>query len=228
MAAEKFPVALKRMLFPLSPHVDRMQLTKASIYSVSPPDQAKIVADVIDSFFKGKVAVTDATSNVGGNLFALMKYSHVNAVEIDAETFEMLKSNVSLLYPENNVVFIHDDYNNVKNVLKQNVIFMDPPWGGVDYYKAADKELYMGDVPLTKLLSDDLRYSAALIIVKVPTTYPSKKLFAMKKYMFQKKIEVARPGKVIYHILVLANQMPMKRLPARVMVKRLNYRQFLQ
>lgn len=230
MAAEKdFPVALKRLLFPKTDHIESLQLTKQSVYSVSPPDQAKAVADIIEAFFDpAEVAITDATSNVGGNLFAMMHFKRINAVEIDGETIQMLQRNVDLLFPDaNNVVFIHDDYNNVKGALKQNVIFMDPPWGGPDYFKQKDKELYMSGVPLTKLLADDLQYAADLIVVKVPTTYPVKKLFAQKKYMFQAKIPVARPGKVVYYLLVLANRYPKRKLPKKINVARIDYRRYL-
>jgi predicted RNA methylase len=232
------PNELKMMIFPRVDNLDALRMTRESVYSTSPPDQAKLVIDIARTFFDLKEAsITDATANIGGNLYAMIpEFKKVNAVEIHPQTFGMLKHNVSIIHPSaNNVVFINDDYSQIYQDLEQNIMFIDPPWGGVDYYSKKDQELYLSDMPLQKLIAR-MQHNTELIIAKLPTTYPTADLIDKDRWMFSKLINVTRKGKgkgrkcqtkVVYNLLVLSNVLPMYALKNSHVTKHLNYRQFL-
>jgi predicted RNA methylase len=239
------PKELKMMIFPPVINPDALKMTRESVYSTSPPDQAKLVIDIASAFFDLKeTTITDATANIGGNLYAMIPvFKKVNAVEINPQTFGMLKHNVSIIHPTaGNVTFVNTDYSQIYRDLMQDVMFIDPPWGGVDYHSKKDQELYLSEMPLRKLIAD-MPHNAGLVIAKLPTTYPVADLVDENRWMFSKLINVTRKGKgkrrgkkgskgqpqvkVVYNLLVLSNVLPMRTLKSSHVTKHLNYRQFL-
>lgn len=82
------------------------------------------------------ITVTDGTACCGGNVMSFMchkRFKHVNAIEINAQTFELLCHNVNitrrLRHGTANVALINESYNHVMHKLKQDLVFLDPPWG---------------------------------------------------------------------------------------------------
>lgn len=109
-------------------------------WSVTAACLGKIMDDVIASLpgLPPKITVTDGTASCGGNVMSFMchpRYGCVNAVEIDPDTFKMLVSNFKYTklyrYHSANVTPIRESYLNVMHTLWQQVVFLDPPWGGV-------------------------------------------------------------------------------------------------
>jgi predicted RNA methylase len=219
------PIELKRLLFDVA-EPESIQLTNESVFSTSPPDQAAIVPKVVRHFMDpAKAAITDATANVGGNLSAMGCFRKVTAVEIDKTTYDMLRSNASLFGVHAH--FINADYTSVYDTIQQDVVFLDPPWGGLEYYKKKDKELYLSGVPLSKMLTEKLPYAADLVVAKIPTTYPAQAVVDQQRWAFAQVIPVHAARKVLYNILVLSKRLPKKPIkPFRV--KKINYRRFLK
>lgn len=83
-----------------------------------------------------EVYITDATAGVGGNTISFAKkFKNVTAIEIDKKRFDYLKNNLSI-YNLNYVKTVHDNCLNVIDQLDhQDVVFIDPPWGGKSYKK---------------------------------------------------------------------------------------------
>lgn len=220
-------VELKRKLFPKHAPLDLVKLTKTSIYSMSPPDQAAIIPEIAACFYDklNEIVITDATTNVGGNLYAMIPiFKKINAVEIDKETIQMLHNNVSLLYPQaDNIIYINEDYTKLFT-LEQQIIFIDPPWGGIDYRKNKDKELYMSGIPLQKLLNTEMPYISELVIVKVPAAYINDN---QNKYIFTDRVHVVRKGAPLYDLLIMSNILPIKKIKKEWVVEHVNYRKYL-
>ena len=62
-----------------------------------------------------------------------------------------MKNNVNV-YKRKNIELINDDYLNIENKYKNNLVFFDPPWSGI-YYKIEDNiELYLGDRNIKEVL----------------------------------------------------------------------------
>jgi len=160
--------------------ISKLQISNIGKYSISKPDDALIINKIIFKYFKKnkRIIITDATANNGGNTihFAFDTH-HVNSIEIDTEQFNILKHNINT-YGLKNVTLYNDDYLNVMNTIRQDVIFIDAPWGGPCYYKIKDLDLFLGKqniVNIVKDLYDNKTFK--LCVLKVPKNYNFAKLF---------------------------------------------------
>jgi 16S rRNA G966 N2-methylase RsmD len=134
-----------------------------------------------------KTNIIDYTAGVGGNILSFSKFfNNVYAIEIDKIRSEFLQNNLNI-YNQKNVIVINDssiNFNNEKMLdIKPNVIFIDPPWGGICYRKNDLLKLTLSDVPIEKLVLDIFdkfrtinispldSYSNRLVVLKLPKNY---------------------------------------------------------
>ncbi len=156
----------KFKLFPKEKGVDikRISLTYESVYSVSSSEEAEETSLLILKYFPKVKTILDATSNVGGNTINFAKYfEKVYSIEIDDETYNALKKNVEL-YFRKNVLTIKGDYTLLKDNYKTDLVFFDPPWGGI-YYKINDKiDMFLSNINIVNILPNNF-------ILKAPMNY---------------------------------------------------------
>ena len=153
---------------------DNLQIDEEGKYSISLPKCANMVSQLINSYcniFDHKLVITDATACVGGNVLSFCKYGfEVNAVEIDKERFKMLKNNIDEYGFKVNL--INDDYLKIFDTLKQDVIFVDPPWGGINYKSQEDITLMLGNIEIEKLCNIiNEKKLAKMTVLKLPFNY---------------------------------------------------------
>jgi hypothetical protein len=123
---------------------------------------------------KCPIVVTDGTACVGGNVLSFCDYfAHVNAVECDATRVQMLRHNLAVL-GKDNATCIHASYLDVMLALTQDVVFLDPPWGGPEYKELAKVDLYLDDIPLHDICAR-LQGHAACVVLKVPSNFDGDK-----------------------------------------------------
>lgn len=160
--------------------ISKLQISNVGKYSISKPDDALLINKIIFKYLKKnkKFIITDATANNGGNTihFAFDSH-HVNAIEIDTEQFNILKHNINT-YGLKNVTLYNDDYLNVMKTIRQDVIFIDAPWGGPLYYKIKDLDLFLGKQNIVNVVKDLYDVKAfKLCVLKVPRNYNFTRLF---------------------------------------------------
>lgn len=147
-----------------------IQIDDVGLYSVTDMRTADQISDFIsrlDGLKKDDIVITDATSCTGGNTFSFSKkFKTVHAVELDSNRFTMLRHNLDVLKCTN-VHFYHENYVLLINRLEQDVVFLDPPWGGPSYKDQEKVDLYLGDVPLHQVC-EDLKTKAKYVIIKAP------------------------------------------------------------
>ncbi len=156
--------------------------TREGIFSISPPARAKELADIIASYHDNPrdLTITDATSCNGGDAIAFAKkFGRVNAVEINPDNYAALSNNIGL-YDFTNVTTHNADYLAVLDKLEQDIVHMDPPWGGLDYKQHTDLHLRLGDTDVEEVV----KKLAALpkpphISLKVPYNFAKESLFAV-------------------------------------------------
>lgn len=162
-----------------------------------------------------KLVITDMTAGVGGNVLNFANYfKYVNGIEIDNLRHEYLQSNVNLYkflnvncYRENSTKILIEEDNIV-----QDIVFFDPPWGGVDYKNFTNMRLNFDSFSIEsvcKMLFTKHRNN--IIVLKLPNNYDTEYLITelspykailyrldrmlivvVKKYLlnnYQKKIE---------------------------------------
>ncbi|TDH70648.1 hypothetical protein CCR75_007163 [Bremia lactucae] len=119
---------------------------------------------------KHPLIVTDGTACVGGNVLSFCDFfAHVNAIENDFSRVQMLQHNLQVLQ-KTNVKCIHANYLDVMLQLKQDVVFLDPPWGGPEYKDLERVDLFLGGQPLHEICSR-LQGSTKCIVLKVPSNF---------------------------------------------------------
>ena len=114
--------------------ISKLRIDKVGEYSISIPEDAqktsKIILQIINN---NDIIITDATAGVGGNSISFAdNFKLVNSIELDPNRFEYLKNNLSI-YKLKNIKLYNSDFLQIISLLKQDVVFIDPPWGGKDY-----------------------------------------------------------------------------------------------
>ena len=113
----------------------KIKYTSISLYSVTLPVNSHIISNIIKKDFPDSKIITDATSNIGGNTLSFsLFFDKVNAVEYEKETFNYLKYNMNI-YKRTNIKFYNDDYTKILSDINEDIIYIDPPWSGIDYKK---------------------------------------------------------------------------------------------
>lgn len=177
------------------PHINKekrneLKIDTIGLYSISPPKNAEIITNYVKKYFKNSnIIVTDAMAGVGGNSlsFATSLY-HVNAIEIDEERFYYLAYNIGL-FSKTNVLCINENYLNIMHKLKQDVIFIDPPWGGKNYKNANKMTIDIDNISLENICNNIYENKlCSMLILKLPLNYDVGNFGeSIKKYM---KIEI--------------------------------------
>ena len=152
---------------------NKLKIDDVGLYSISTPKNAEIISKIIKKyFFQQNIIITDAMAGVGGNTLSFSSYFYyVNSIEIDENRFNHLVSNISL-YDKSNILCIKGDYLNLLYKIHQDVIFIDPPWGGKNYKDFEQISLMVGDKTLEDLC-EDIRNNklCKMIIIKLPLNY---------------------------------------------------------
>lgn len=168
-------------LFPIEANIDmkKLQISKEGIFSITKPKEAELITKIIMKHLKkhsNNTIITDATSNVGGNVINFTKhFQYVNAVEVSPLHCNILKNNVEV-YKRNNVKVYCNDYLDIYRTIKQDVIFIDPPWGGSDYKTKRKLNLFLSGEPLSSILNR-LNGHANLFVIKAPKNIDLQSIF---------------------------------------------------
>lgn len=192
----------------LFPNVDELQLhnklkiNKESIMYITIPNDAEqitnIVATHVIKFFNkcSDVNIVDATAGVGGNTISFSdKFKHVVAIEINQERFSYLSNNIAV-YHIMNVTLYNDDCIMIIPHLEYNdVIFIDPPWGGKNYKSHENIRLSLGDESIEDICLHFLDYNKMktvpkLIVLKLPKNYDMEYLYNKIKNKFMDYIKI--------------------------------------
>lgn len=189
----------------------KFRFTDVSLYSTTPPNQAIYTTNLLLYFYKldelKNKTITDGNSCIGGNTWSFASIAkHVNAVEISELHSTILKNNLDVLECDNVTVY-NKNYVEIYDTLDQDILFLDPPWGGVDYRNnTVDLEYaYKGKKYLLSDLLMHLAYLCEIIILKLPTNANFTKLFdAPFPYTFKFDI-MNLENKPIYTLVILSN-----------------------
>jgi hypothetical protein len=171
--------------FPNQHGVDKTQLKifDITLYSITMSKEADIISMTIKNLLKldkinrdikmDNIVITDGTANVGGNTLSFSShFKKVNSIEYNHKTFEGLKHNCQTVYKRKNIEFYEGDCTKIIPKLKQDVIFIDPPWNGL-FYKAYDKlHLKLSNVDCFDILSEWIdNKKAKLYCLKCPSNF---------------------------------------------------------
>lgn len=224
-----------KLFFPPSndSQLEKIQMTKECLYSSTPYIHSEYLRDIIGRFYDKKslktLKVTDATSCIGGTFMAMVNpFKKINAVELNPIHSDMMQNNIEVIFPKKHkkIKVYNKNYLSIWKKLKNNVVLIDPPWGGMDYTKNKELKLYLNDKKGNpKELMDIVKMvltNSDIVMIKLPYNYDMqriemvkckfKKKFAFIK-SFMKFIPKRNPSKRLrtsYYIHVFSNLEPNK------------------
>lgn len=152
---------------------DTLLLDEESLYSTTDQLTAEKIASDVSTFIPRTSTITDATACIGGSTHAFANiFERVNAIEIDPLRFDYLKHNLSMLKCNSNISCINGDarVECKRMVGGQDVIFIDPPWGGPEYKNKGTVSLFLSGTPLADVCRD-LASHTQYIVLKVPVNF---------------------------------------------------------
>lgn len=165
-----------------------------SIYST--PDQASQINKILKLYCTKSDTITDATACVGGNSIFFQRYfKSVNLIEKDQNVFNILKKNTSF----SNCKHFNCSYLTIMYLLKQDIVFLDPPWGGINYKKTDNINLFLDDINIITIINSLYQYTR-YIAMKIPNNY---NLECVDKNFWEWKIyPINSNKKKLYNLIV--------------------------
>lgn len=198
-----------RTLFPYSSSIkyENLRMTKIGLYSISNRHDSgtltRILSQCFQSWNKTNIVITDGTAGIGGNSLAFgMSFKRVNAIEWDEIQYEALKCNVNV-YGLKNIECYQGDCMKLIPMLRQHVIFLDPPWGGKSYKNEKEIDLMLNDVPLVDIVNRWRKECRKLemIAIKIPKNFSLKEFANKSFYPFMYLLYFRK-----YNVLILSER----------------------
>ena len=133
----------------------------------STKEQATKTLEFMKLYTTKQDIITDATAGIGGNsIFFARYYKMINCIEINRNTFGTLKSNLKCF---KNCNFYNNDFLSICKMLKQDVIFLDPPWE-LNYKSKKQSVLGLSDVNIKDIIENLYSY-CKIIAIKCPMNF---------------------------------------------------------
>lgn len=151
------------------------KMDEVSIYSVTPQEYADRISELIFQYMKtNNIVITDMMACIGGNSISFCKkFKRVNIIELSEERYDFLKYNLKLCRLTNYNLYNFDCLNKVIE-LRQDIIFIDPEWGGRGYKFKKNLDLYISNIPLYSVCNRLMKY-CKLQVLKLPNNFNIKK-----------------------------------------------------
>ena len=172
--------------------IDQLKIDHDSLHYISIREVAETITSIIIIHIYNfrldynDIVITDATSGVGGNTISFSdKFKIVNSIEIDNQRFSYLENNINV-YGLKNINLFNDNCLNVINNLYQDVVFIDPPWGGSKYKYKKKLQLHISKTKIESICNDLMdntitKYPPKIILLKIPKNYDLMYLFNIIK-----------------------------------------------
>lgn len=161
----------------LNVEMDKLQISDVGKYSTSQVSGAKQLVHYIKRYCKvfninkcADLVITDGTGNNGSDtIYLALNFKHINSIEKDPNEFKVLSNNVET-YKLTNVKLFNGSTLEIISMLKQDIVYIDAPWGGVSYKTHKQVRLYMDNQEISQIYKTNKQY-AKLFIFKVPRNY---------------------------------------------------------
>jgi 16S rRNA G966 N2-methylase RsmD len=190
MEMKKNSYQKKSLLFPPieSDHIQSIRVDKESYRYITPYKTALETVEIIESHIKSiiiprlgettsidQLVITDMTAGVGGNCIPFAQhFKYVNAIDIDPTRVRYLGFNNNLYGLKNMNIYLGDSVSMLldDDMIRQDIIFIDPPWGGDSYKEQTNMRLQLGTKDIEDIVSQIfLQGKAVLVCIKLPTNY---------------------------------------------------------
>lgn len=154
----------------------RFKTVDESRYSCLMPWHVEQVRTIFKKEIPNAKVLEDRTAHIGCdaiNFSDLYPKADIFAYEIDSKVAEILKQNIKA-YRKTNIQVIVGDSSKLPLHESSDVVYLDPPWGGVDYKLEKKMHLFLGERPIAELIAEYL--PQATVVLKGPTNLHEKDL----------------------------------------------------
>ena len=154
---------------------NQMRMTYVGWYSATKKMEAEKLIELISNEYSRRIrsqlnTITDGTAGIGGNTIAFGKRFMVNAVEPHPLRHEILEEAVDKFKQSSYVKTYNHKLEDIYDTLNQDVLFIDPPWGGPNYKSDVIKDIKLGDILIEDWVERGLK-RAKMIVFKLPLNY---------------------------------------------------------
>ena len=179
-------------------NIFNLEISEIGQYSITRPNIMLKIINLINKYINIKnCIITDGTGGNGGDTINYALHcKFVNCIEIEKTNINILKTNINL-YNINNVKLFHGNYLEYINILEQDIISLDPPWGGPSYFKQSNVKLCLDNLDIS-IITNYLFKKCKILILKVPFNFDFVNYF---KNNNEWKLRIMNDGKItiIFH-----------------------------
>lgn len=211
-----------------------LRFSKRSLMEASSALQAKQTTNLIKKYLGDlkTLCITETSAGIGGNTQSFAKsFAKCQPIEYDVNNVAFLRNNMRVVNKKYDHIHIHSgNCLNILPTLQQDVIFMDPPWGGTDY-KTNKMSLEYKDSsgkPIdVSQITREYSSNANLIVLKVPYNFDKQTFFAKTGCSLRNHYVVdfiCQWGKVIYQLIFMSDALPKQRIPQQIKSLRLGFK----
>lgn len=188
-------------------YIQSYKYDNTALFSITKYTHAVKIANILYKKIKipSDAIILDACACTGGNILGFIKYyKNIVAVENSKRRYVCLKHNINNInWVKTNIDIVYASCLDViKNSTYYDVIFFDPPWGGVSYLNEKNIELYLDNIPLCTILSD-YKNKTSYYVLKLPSNYNFKNLIDYKFNIICKKKFFVNKDKTNYWVLII-------------------------
>ena len=119
----------------------RLFISKEYLTFYTCDHQAKQICDIILNYTDSNNTITDCNAGIGGNtLYFCKNFNFVYAIDNNENCMNYLEHN---LVNYDNKFIITESCLNIIKLIRTDIVFFDPPWGGKDYKKTNNLDLLL-------------------------------------------------------------------------------------
>lgn len=146
---------------------DHIKYDQIGLYSLTKYTDALNIYNILFDKFGYDIHIIDGTGGLGGNSF-LFNFKKLDIIEIDKNRYELLKYNINTIFNIKCNVFNDDVINFIDTDF--DLLFLDPPWGGLKYYEEGYLSLSLSNMKLIDIIYK-VRNKKKNICLKLPFNY---------------------------------------------------------
>ena len=193
----------------------KFEIVTSSAYSVLKPWQKQQVRSILLSWFPytSIKTIVDATAHIGVDtihLSDIFPMAQVDAYEVVPETFQALRKNIIAFNKQEQITPHNEDITTWEPTNIVDLIFVDPPWGGVDYAISKSIDLFLqkegnaqNDSKNINVIIDKWINTQKVknVVLKAPKNFNKTYLFSKYKDRIHEEAIVNRAKNVAYTLI---------------------------
>lgn len=147
-----------------------MIITNEYIPLYTPDKQASQILNILKKYTSPMDTIVDANAGMGGNsIYFCRYYDFVYCIDIESTAIVYLEHNLKQF---DNKYIINHNCLDILKIINYNIIFFDPPWGGVNYKYKNNINLYLDNKNILDIINNLYNYkNLKFICLKAPFNF---------------------------------------------------------